>query len=26
LHVALFVYAAPKLTTARIEGARAGHN
>lgn len=25
LHVALFVYAAPKLTTARIEGARAGH-
>lgn len=25
LHVVLFVYAAPKLTTARIEGARAGH-
>ena len=25
LHVALFVYAAPKLTTARIEGARSGH-
>ena len=26
LHVALFAYAAPKLTTARIEGARAGHD
>ena len=25
LHIVLFVYAAPKLTTARIEGARAGH-
>ncbi len=26
LHLVLFVYAAPKLTTARIEGARAGHD
>lgn len=25
LHLVLFAYAAPKLTTARIEGARAGH-